>query len=92
MGFKFLNTEEVPYEPIGVQENYINTLPHESGVPTVFTRINRNRNDLSDREFEVFLTSERHKLFYRLWNNQHISHTVIYEDDNSFTVRTEINL
>lgn len=58
--------------------------------PAVFLNLNRNRDTISDEEYTHLLREQRRLLIERMWESGNIMHTIISEDENGFTLRTEI--
>lgn len=86
MGFKFLNNiSETPTD----NPNY-NILSIDNR-PAVFINLNRNRIDISELEWDYLLQEQRKNLIDYMWEQGLISHTIISEDENGFSLRTEIN-
>jgi len=74
-------SETLPrYDPDG-------TLP-----PAVFTTILRNRDAISDEEYTHLLREQRRLLIERMWETGQVMHTIVSQDENGFTLRTEISL
>lgn len=83
MGFKFF--DNTPDEP-DFGENYV----PEPIDNTVYLRLERNRDTISDEEWYDILRQEREVLIERMWVQGRISHTIISQDENGLTLRTEI--
>ena len=58
--------------------------------PAVFTRLNRNRDTISEQEWNSIVQREQIKLTEHMYHQGMIMHTIISEDQNGFTLRTEI--
>jgi hypothetical protein len=86
MGFKFLNTNEIPDQP---EPDYLRLTTDNR--PAVFLNLMRNRNDIDESEWTQMLRRQRINLIEYMWEQGMISHTIISQDEHGFTLRTEIN-
>jgi hypothetical protein len=59
--------------------------------PAVFVSIFRNRDNISDEEYAHLLIQQRRNLMDLMWERGNIMHTIVSQDENGFTLRTEIN-
>jgi hypothetical protein len=59
-------------------------------APAVYLRLERNRDTISQQEWTHLLRQQRQLLIERMWEQDMIRHTVISQDDNGFTLRTEV--
>ena len=59
--------------------------------PSVFLRLERNRDTISENEWNYMIQLERRKLIEYMWEQGMIMQTIISEDENGFSLRTEIN-
>lgn len=103
MGFKFLNTEQIPDVPDHITQERFNELvgyqltlnTHNplsvDDRPAVFLNLNRRREDIPELEWNYILERQRRSLIEFMWNRGNISHTIISQDESGFTLRTEIN-
>lgn len=66
--------------------------PELHGMPGVFTSILRNRSDISDASFADICKEQRLQLIEQMWEDHMVTHTIVSQDENGFTLRTEINL
>ena len=66
--------------------------PELHNRPAVFTSILRNRDAISDQEYTHLLRQQRVQLIESMWESGQVMHTIVSQDDNGFTLRTEINL
>ena len=83
MGFKFF--DNTPDEP-DFGENYV----PEPIDNTVYLRLERNRDTISDEEWNSILERQRRILMVQMWGQGQISHTIISQDENGLTLRTEL--
>jgi len=60
--------------------------------PAVFVSILRNRNTIDDNEFNFILEQQRRNLMEYMWEQGMIVQTIVSQDIDGFTLRTEINL
>ena len=98
MGFKFLG-QNIPDEPETVEGAYdrFNQLVNNQLIlsvdnrPAVFLNLNRGRATISDDEWSHILQQQRRFLIEDMWERGMIIQTVISEDMNGFSLRTEIN-
>lgn len=67
-----------------------NTLSHNNR-PAVFLNLNRNRDTISDDEWNSIIQQQRSRLIEHMWQEGMILHTIVSQDENGFTLRTEIN-
>jgi hypothetical protein len=81
--FKFLD-QNIPDQP---EET---VLPVVIRDPSVVLRLNRNRNTISELEWDSIIQQQRRQLIEYMWQQGMIMHTIIYEDENGFSLRTEI--
>ena len=95
MGFKFLKQQEAPAEPEHItQERFRQLVEHQLSVdnrPAVFLHLNRNRNTIDDNEWNYILLQQRRNLIDYMWENGMIVQTIISQDIDGFSLRTEIN-
>jgi hypothetical protein len=93
MGFKFLNTEQSPDQPEYItQERFNELVEHQlNNRPAVFLNLNRNRNTIDETEWTYLLRQQRVNLIEHMWEQGMISHTIVSQDINGFSLRTEIN-
>lgn len=59
--------------------------------PAVFLNLNRNRDTISDQEWNSIIERQRRQLIEHMWQEGMVLHTIISQDENGFTLRTEIN-
>ena len=89
MGFKFLD-QNIPDQPAYVIEE-ANQVPLTiDNRPAVFLNLNRNRDTISDQEWNSIIQRQRSQLIEYMWQQGMIMHTIISEDEYGFTLRTEI--
>jgi hypothetical protein len=86
MSFKFL-TEDTPNEPEYLEENYVPEPMNNS----VYLRLERNRDTITEGEWNSILERQRTILMEHMWTQGQISHTIISQDENGLSLRTEIN-
>ena len=60
--------------------------------PAVFLNLSRNRDTISDEEWNSIITRQRHVLIDYMWTQGMVTTEIISQDENGFTLRTEINL
>lgn len=65
---------------------------HGSPEPAVYTRINRDRDSITDEEWDSIIRQQRHALIEHMWRQRWVTTTTISQDENGFTLRTELNL
>jgi hypothetical protein len=58
--------------------------------PAVFTNILRPRDSISDELWMNITRGQRMRLIELMWHQGMIMHTIVSQDDNGFTLRTEI--
>jgi len=58
--------------------------------PAVFLNLNRNRDTISEQEWNSIIQRQRSQLIEHMWQQGMVIHTIISEDQNGFTLRTEI--
>ena len=83
MGYKFFDT--TPDEP-DFGENYV----PEPIDNTVYLRLERNRDTISDEEWNSIIQRQRTILMDYMWEHGMVSHTIISQDENGLTLRTEL--
>jgi len=66
--------------------------PDGTAPPAVFVSILRNRNTIDDNEFNFILEQQRRNLMEHMWETGMIVQTIVSQDIDGFTLRTEINL
>lgn len=81
--FKFLD-QNIPDEPEETQ------LPMVIRDPSVVFRLNRHRDTISDQEWDSILEHQRRTLMKFMWEQGMIMQTIIYQDENGFSLRTEL--
>lgn len=95
MGFKFLNTNEVPDVPDHITMDEFNQLVQQQlttqNRPSVFLNLNRNRNTIDENEWTYLLRQQRVNLIEFMWEQGMIVQTIVSQDIEGFTLRTEIN-
>lgn len=64
--------------------------PEQNSPPAVFTSVLRNRDTISDEEYTHILRQQRRYLIESMWETGQVMHTIVSQDDNGFTLRTEI--
>ena len=84
MGFKFLE-QNIPDQP---EESPLPVLRD----PSIVLRLNRSRDTISDQEWNSILEHQRRRLIQFMWDQNMISHTIIFQDEYGFSLRTEILL
>ena len=60
--------------------------------PAVFLNLSRNRDTIPDEEWNSIITRQRHVLIDYMWTQGMVTTEIISQDENGFTLRTEINL
>ena len=97
MGFKFLeqNIPDQPEYTEDIRNNYLNgfvgNIPLTTdNRPAVFLQLNRNRDTFSDEEWSYLIKEQRRRLIEHMWSQGHIMHTIISQDENGLTLRTEL--
>lgn len=85
MGFKFLTSEEDQY---GI--NYVPEPNQEIHTLILYHRSEVNLDTLGEIEYDNLLRRERIKMIESFWMDGRISQEIIYQDNNGFTLRTEI--
>jgi len=58
--------------------------------PAVFLNLNRNRDTISEQEWNSIIQRQRSQLIEYMWQQGMVMHTIISEDNNGFSLRTEI--
>jgi hypothetical protein len=102
MGFKFLKdnvsdqpdyiTQERFNELVGYQLNMnVHNPLTVDNRPAVFLNLNRERDTISDDEWNHILKRQRESLIQYMWEQGMIIQTVISQDQYGLTLRTEIN-
>ena len=101
MGFKFL-TKNIPEQPNYItQERFNELVGHQLTMntynplsvdnrPAVFLNVRSRRDQISDQMWEHVIEEQRKRLIEDMWEQGMISHTIISQDENGFTLRTEI--
>lgn len=95
MGFKFLNKDDEDQPQI--INVVVNNEPSEdnrlsiNNRPAVFLNLNRPIETISEEERTHMLRQQRIHLIERMWEQGMILQTIISQDENGFTLRTEIN-
>ena len=59
--------------------------------PAVFLNLNINRDSIPEQEWEHILQRQRRSLIEYMWQQGMIMHTIVSQDNNGFTLRTEVN-
>jgi hypothetical protein len=94
MGFKFLENN-IPNEPEYItQERFNELVNHQLTIqnrPAVFLNLNRNRNTIDENEWNYLLQQQRRNLMDHMWEQGMIIQTIVSQDIDGFSVRTEIN-
>lgn len=102
MRFKFLK-DNIPDQPeyitqerfnelVGYQLNMnVNTPLSVDNRPAVFLNLSRERDTISDDEWNHILERQRQSLIKYMWEQGMIIQTVISQDQYGLTLRTEIN-
>jgi hypothetical protein len=103
MGFKFLNTEQIPEQPEYITEERFNELVgyqlnmdvhnplSTDNRPAVFLTLTTTRDGIPQQEWEHILERQRQSLIQYMWQQGMITQTVISQDEYGLTLRTEIN-
>jgi len=99
MGFKFFKQEDendisnqLRNELIAEQMDFdVPQVLSTDNRPAVFLSLNRNRDTIDETEWTHTLRRQRVNLIEYMWEQGMISHTIISQDANGFTIRTEIN-
>lgn len=92
MGFKFLNKDNELNLP--TEERFNELVNHRlttDNRPAVFLRLERNIDTISEDEWNSIIKQQRHLLMNLMWENGMVSHNIISQDENGFSLRTEIN-
>ncbi len=103
MGFKFFQHEKDEFErmleiyfpggaPEGLDDDFPG-LPEYEPLPvstSVILRVPRNRDDISDEIFGDLCKAQRLQLIEKMWLQRQVTQTIISQDENGFTLRTEI--
>lgn len=58
--------------------------------PAVYLRLERNRDTISDDEWNSIIQRQRSQLIELMWQQGIVMHTIISQDDNGLTLRTEV--
>lgn len=106
MGFKFFQHEKDEFErmlelhfPGGAPEGLDDDFPglpqydpelHGPQDAVIFLSLNVNRDNISDEQYQHILRQQRTALIERMWQQGDITHTIVSQDDNGFTLRTEV--
>ena len=85
MGFKFLTSEQDQY---GI--NYVPEPNEEIHTSILYYRSEVNLDTLGEIEYDNLLRRERIKMIESFWMDGRISQEIISQDNNGFTLRTEI--
>lgn len=75
----FIQPETIEYNPLTTNNR-----------PAVFINLNRNRDTFSDEEWSYLIKEQRRRLIEHMWSQGHIMHTIISQDENGLTLRTEL--
>ena len=101
MGFKFLN-QNIPEQPEYItQERFNELVGHQLTMnvnnplsthnrPAVFLNLNMDRDSIPEQEWNHIIERQRRSLIEYMWQQGMIMHTIISQDQNGFTLRTEI--
>jgi hypothetical protein len=101
MGFKFLN-QNIPDQPEtveAVQDRFMELVNHRlenqlalstDNRPAVFLNLSRNRDTISEQEWDSIIHAQRRQLIEYMWQQGMVMHTIISEDEYGFTLRTEL--
>jgi predicted RNA methylase len=79
--FKFLNN--IPDS----QDANIN--PIQRNAPAHYFRTNMRREDIPEEQWYSILRQQRQRLAERMWEEGMVSHSIISQDENGFTLITE---
>lgn len=101
MGFKFLKQQQPPDEPAHItQERFRQLIEHQlhntinplsvDNRPAVFLQLNRNRNTIDDNEWNFILQQQRRNLIDYMWEQGMVVQTIVSQDIDGFSLRTEI--
>lgn len=66
--------------------------PELHGMPGVFLNVQTNRNEMADGLYADICKAQRMILIERMFDDGLVTHTIVSQDENGFTLRTEINL
>ena len=58
--------------------------------PVLILRVERSRSSIGEPEWRHLLEVQRTRLVTGLWLTDRVRHEIIYQDENSFTLRTEL--
>lgn len=106
MNFKFLNNEKgyedvdgpmeyidrVPtaFDELYIEEAYRTTRLSVDNRPAVFLNLSRDRDTISEQEWNGIIQRQRTLLIEHMFQQGMIIHTIVSQDDNGLTLRTEI--
>lgn len=94
MGFKFFRRDQAPQTVERTYHRFEEQIAQQlttDNRPAVFLRLERRRNDVSNREYEIVTMNERRKLIEHMYREGMIMHSIVSQDEDGFTIRTEIN-
>ena len=103
MGFKFLKNN-IPNEPEtveGTYDRFHELVNHQLNIsmqhplshqnrPAVFLNLSRNRDTISEQEWNSIIQQQRVQLMEYMWDQDMVIHTIVSQDEYGFTLRTEL--
>lgn len=95
MGFKFFDNK-IPDQPATIAQDLFMELVNHNRLsvdnrPAVFLNVRSTRDQIPDQMWEHVIQEQRKKLIEHMWEQGMVSHTIVSQDENGFTLRTEIN-
>jgi hypothetical protein len=90
--FNFFQKDEGAFERIFDEAERLEAELERQRATALFLNVPRNRNEISDELFADISKAQRVQLIEKMWEDGLITHTIVSQDDNGFTLRTEINL
>jgi predicted DNA-binding transcriptional regulator len=93
MEFKFLNTIDTTLEDIQHNLNQVEQeYPNDINSCNIYFRDSRDRNSISEEEWNHILQLQRRRLIELLFTQGHVVHEIVYQDNIGYTMETRIRI
>ena len=91
MGFRFFQKDEDAFERIFDEAERLEAELERQRATTLFLNVPRNRNEIDDELYADICKAQRVQLIEKMWEDGLVTQTIVSQDENGFTLRTEIN-
>ena len=91
MGFRFFQKDEDAFERIFDEAERLEAELERQRATTLFLNVPRNRNEIDNELFADICKAQRVQLIERMFEDALVTQTIVSQDENGFTLRTEIN-